>query len=62
MPLKTYMNYLVVTAPILTTLVLLILSSYLILPKDKPLNIGLTRVMALTDTSLVLVLTILINY
>ncbi|WP_054853228.1 hypothetical protein [Vulcanisaeta distributa] len=35
-PMEAYMNYLIATAPILTTLILLILSSYLILPKDVP--------------------------
>ncbi|WP_054857656.1 hypothetical protein [Vulcanisaeta sp. JCM 16159] len=37
-PMETFTNYLIVTAPILTTLVLLILGSYLTLPRDVPFN------------------------
>ncbi|BDR91058.1 hypothetical protein [Vulcanisaeta souniana] len=59
-PVEAYMNYLIATAPILTTLILLILSSYLILPKDIPFNTRLITFLVLTDTLLIIALALLV--
>ncbi len=60
MPLNDYVSYLAATTPILTTMILLILSSYLLLPKDWPLKITVFKTLAYIDAALILALIIFI--
>ncbi len=60
MPLNTYLSYLAATTPILTAIVLLILSTYLLLPKDWPLKIMAFKTLAYMDAIFILVLIIFI--